>query len=107
MAGNPLTDPQWAADLADTVENVVGEVRDRATTPAVKVTRGVVYGLIGVMLGVVAVTLLVVGATRAVQALLDIGLPRAKAVYLSYLIVGGIFCLLGAFFFRKRHSPEA
>ena len=29
MPGNPLTDPNWAADLADTVERVVGTVRDQ------------------------------------------------------------------------------
>ena len=47
MAGNPLTDPNWAADLADTVERVVGTVRERATTPVVHVTRGIVFGLLG------------------------------------------------------------
>jgi uncharacterized membrane protein len=106
MAGNPLTDPQWAADLADTVEQVVGEVRDRATKPAVKVTRGVVFGLLGAVLGVVALALLLIGATRGLQVVLDTWLSRAQSVYLSYLIMGGILCLLGAFFFHKRHSPE-
>ena len=27
MPGNPFTDPNWAPDLADTVERVVGKVR--------------------------------------------------------------------------------
>ena len=35
MPGNPLTDPNWAPDLADTVERVVGTVREGATTPVV------------------------------------------------------------------------
>ena len=55
MAGNPLTDPNWAADIADTVERVVGTVRDRATKPVVHVTRAVVFGLLGAFLGVTAV----------------------------------------------------
>ena len=76
-AGNPLTDPNWAADLADTVERVVGTVRDRATTPVVHVTRGIVFGLLGAFLGVIALTLLLIGATRALQALLDLGRRNA------------------------------
>ena len=105
MPGNPLTDPNWAADLADTVERVVGTVRDKATTPAVHVTRGIVYGLLALFLGLTALTLFLIGITRALQALLDLAVSPERAVYLSYLIVGGILCLGGALFFRKRHSP--
>jgi hypothetical protein len=106
MAGNPLTDPSWPSELADTVERVVGQVRDRATKPAVHVTRGIVFGLLAAILGVVAITLLLVGATRGLQVLLALFLPLGRAVYLSYLIVGGILCLAGALFLRKRHPTD-
>jgi hypothetical protein len=106
MPGNPLTDPNWAADLADTVERVVGQVRDRATKPAVHITRGIVYGLLAGLLGIVALVLLLIGLTRGLQVLLDLGLSRGRAVYLSYLIVGGILCLAGVFFLRKRHTTD-
>jgi hypothetical protein len=106
MAGNPLTDPNWPSELADTVERVVGQVRDRATKPAVHVTRGVVFGLLAGILGIVAVTLALIGATRALQVLLALGVSQGRAVYLSYLIVGGILCLAGALFLRKRHTTE-
>ncbi len=106
MAGNPLTDPSWPTELADTVERVVGQVRERATKPAVHVTRGIVFGLLAGILGLVALALLLIGATRALQVLLSLALPRGRAVYLSYLIVGGILCLAGALFLRKRHTPD-
>jgi hypothetical protein len=106
MPGNPLTDPNWAAELADTVERVVGTVRDKATKPAVHVTRGIVFGFLAAFLGLTALTLLLVGATRALQVLLDTFLPWDRAVYVSYLLMGGILCLAGALFFRKRHTPE-
>jgi hypothetical protein len=106
MAGNPLTDPQWAADLADTVERVVGDVREKATTPAVHITRGIVFGLMAGILGVAALTLLIIGGTRGLQVLLDFGMSRARAVYASYLIMGGILCLAGAFALKKRHTPQ-
>jgi hypothetical protein len=107
MAGNPLTDPEWAADLANTVERVVGEVRERATTPVVHVTRAVVYGLLAGLLGLVAFTLLLIGVTRGLQSFLDIWLDHDQSVYLSYLIVGGILCLAGALcLWRRRPTTE-
>ena len=106
MAGNPLTDPNWAADIADTVERVVGTVRDRATKPVVHVTRGVVFGLLAAFLGITAITLLLIALMRAIQVALDAAVSQPRAVYLSYFIVGGILCLAGALVLRKRHSTE-
>ena len=106
MPGNPFTDPNWATDIADTIERVVGSVRDRTTKPLVTASRAVVFGLLTAILGVVAVTLLIAVLTRAMQALLDIWLRHEVSVYLSYLIVGGIFCLAGLFVLSKRFSND-
>ena len=51
MPGNPLTDPNWATDTADTVVRLVGTVRDQTTTKAVFAARAVVYGIIAAFLG--------------------------------------------------------
>jgi hypothetical protein len=107
MAGNPLTDPNWAPELADTVERLVGTVRDRATKPAVRAARAIVFGLLAAMLAVVAITLLLLAATRGLQALLDLGLDWSMAVYLSYFIVGGILCLVGLLLLARRPPPDA
>jgi hypothetical protein len=107
MPGNPFTDPNWAADIADSIERVVGTVRDRTTKPLVRASRALVFGLLAAVLGVIAVILLVIIATRAVQALLDIWLRHEMSVYLSYLIVGGIICLGGAFVLSKRYSDHS
>ena len=98
MPGNPFTDPNWAAELADTVERVVGSVRDKTTRPIVKASRAIVFGIIAAMVGVVVVTLAVV------EALLDLWLTHARAVYISYFVIGGILCLGGALLMRRR-SP--
>jgi len=105
MPGNPLTDPNWPTEIADTVERLVGTVRERATTPAVHVTRGLVFGLLAAFLGLAAGTLALIGITRALQALLDLAVSTERAVYLSYFLVGGILCLAGALLFRSRQSP--
>ena len=47
MPGNPLTDPNWAPDLADQITTFIGNVRDKTTNNAIKVVRGVVFGLLG------------------------------------------------------------
>jgi|RhiMethySRZTD1v2_1073278.scaffolds.fasta_scaffold1014454_2 hypothetical protein len=106
MPGNPFTDPNWAVDLADTIERVVGTVRDRTTKPLVTASRGIVFGLLAAILGVVAAILLIVVATRATQALLDIWFRHEMSVYLSYFIVGGIICLGGLFVLSKRFSND-
>ena len=107
MPGNPLTDPNWAPELADTVERVVGTVREKTTDNVVKAARIIVFGLLGAMLGFIALILLVIIFTRALQALLDFAVTPARAVYISYFIVGGICCLLGALLMKKRHSDDA
>jgi hypothetical protein len=107
MPGNPLTDPNWATDLANTVERVVSTVRDKTTNNIVLVARGVVFGLLAAILGLTALVLLLVALTRGLQALLDLAVTWERAVYLSYLIVGGICCLIGLFLMRKRHSGDA
>ena len=81
MPGNPLSDPNWAAELTDTVVRVVGTVRDRTTNNVVLVARAVVFGVLAAILGVIALTLLLLVLTRALQALLDI----AKTAMLVWL----------------------
>ena len=82
MPGNPLSDPTWAKQLADTIERVVANVRDKTTNN-------------------------IVLAARGIQVLLDLAVTPDRAVYLSYFVVGGICCLLGWFLMRKRHTPGA
>ena len=106
MPGNPFTDPNWATDLADTIERVVGSVRERTTKPLVTASRGVVFGLLAGILGITAVVLLIIILTRAMQALLDIWFRHEMSVYLSYFIIGGIICLGGLFVLSKRFSND-
>jgi ABC-type antimicrobial peptide transport system permease subunit len=107
MAGNPLTDPKWATEFADTVERVVGEVRRRTTDKIVLLARALVYGLIAGMLGVVVVILAIIGSLRGLQSLLDLAMPWSRAVWVSYLLIGGIMLLLGLLLMKKRRPRVA
>jgi hypothetical protein len=107
MPGNPLTDPNWATELTEQITTFVGNVRDKTTNNAIKVVRGVVFGLMGLFLGLVAIVLLLIVLTRGLQSLLDIFFEWDKSVYMSYFVVGGILTIAGWFLMSKRHSTEA
>lgn len=104
MPANPLTDPNWAPDLADQIAGFVGSVRDKTTNNAIRAARGIVFGLLCAILGTVALVLFVVGGTRGLKELYDLGTSTARAVYLSYFTLGGIFCLVGLLLMAKRHQ---
>src|SRR3954467_7199433 len=95
MPGNPLTDPNWAPKLADTIERVVTGLRDKTTARVLTAYRAVIFGVIALFGGVVAIVLLIVGLFRGVQALLDIGLDHHNSVWISYLAVGALFTAAG------------
>src|SRR3712207_4181209 len=103
MPGNPLTDPNWATDLADTVERFVGSVRDKTTVKAVTVVRALVFGLVIAVAGLVALVLALILATRLLQRVLNIGggLEHDSAVGISYLVIGAILGLAGMYCMRK------
>lgn len=107
MPGNPLTDPNWADETTDTVVRLVGTVRDKATKPVVIAARGLVFGLIAVFLGLFAVFLFLIGLTRGIQTGLGELVDRDRAVWISYLAVGGIFSIAGLLMFKKRNSSAA
>jgi hypothetical protein len=106
MAGNPLTDPNWAEATTDQVVKLVDNVKAKTTKPAVMAARGLVFGLLAVFLGIFALVLLIVGVTRGLQAAIEPLLDQARAVYISYFIIGGILTLIGAILFKKRNDTS-
>jgi hypothetical protein len=104
MPGNPLTDPNWATETTDKLVSVIDNVRSQTTQKVVYAARGAVFGVIALMLGTVIAVILFAGLLRGTQALLELAVDWDRAVYLSYLIIGGLFSLVGLFLFRKRNA---
>jgi hypothetical protein len=104
MAGNPLTDPNWAPELADTVERLVGQVRDKTTTRVVVVVRAVVFGVIIAFSAIATIVLAIIFATKLLQTILTIGgwIDADSSVWISYAVLSGIFALGGLFCMYKR-----
>ena len=90
----------WAAETADRIESVVVSIRSKTADPLERVVRIVVYGIVAATLGVAAVVLLTAALVRAV----DVALPGE--VWLPYLVIGGIFTVVGLFLWSRRRAPS-
>jgi len=108
MPGNPLTDSNWAPNLADTVERTVAKVRSIATDNAVKASRGIVFGILALMAMLIAAPLGIIVFTRFAQIVLSrmTRTDHATTVWLSYLITGGVLMLCGFIALAKRHPKQ-
>jgi hypothetical protein len=105
MPGNPMTDPTWAAEVADSIERVVGTVRENVTTRVVVVLRAVVFGVVIAMAAVAAIVVALVGGTKLLQDLLQFVVrSHARAVWLSYLLMSALLFVGGAICMRKRFT---
>ncbi|MFI5054673.1 MAG: hypothetical protein ACHQDE_09950 [Acidimicrobiia bacterium] len=92
----------WTTDAVDTLENVIATVRDKTVVPAQKATRAVVFGLLVAFFVGTAVFMLAIALFRLLVVL-------TGEVWASYLILGGIFIIAGAFCWTLRapRSKEA
>lgn len=108
MPSNPLTDPNWAAQLADLVEKYVGIVRTTATDRVVKVVRGIVFGLVIGVAAISAVVLGVILVTKLLQRIVNIGgwIDTDSSVWVSYLVGATLFAVIGVVCMRLRRSPQ-
>jgi hypothetical protein len=106
MVLNRFTNPDWPKQAADAVDNVVMQVRDKGTAKVVFAARALVFGLLAAIGGLVALVLFLVGSTRAVQVIAAEVTDSRRAAYISYLVMGTIFVLIGLILMRKRYSNE-
>ena len=106
MPGNPLTDPNWAADLADTIDRFVSKVRTTVTDRAVLAVRAVVFGIVIAIAAPVTFALLIILGTKLVQRVVAIATDHDSSIWISYMIIGGVLVLGGSFLMRKRYVGE-
>lgn len=96
----------WPTQAADTIERVVGSVRDKTTGPAITVARWVVYGTFAAVVGSVVAVLLAIGAVR----FLDVYLPESvfgdDHTWAAHLIVGTLFSVIGMVLWSRRSAPS-
>lgn len=106
MLGNPFTDPNWAKDLADTVERFVGKVRTTVTDRVVVAVRAVVFGLVIAIAAPATLMLMVILGTKLLQRLIGLATDHDSSVWISYAGIGGLLVLLGSLMMRKRYAGD-
>lgn len=99
--GTPTTADDWPAQATAQIVKVVDTVRSKTTEPAITVARAVVYGLLAALLASAAAVLTSIMLIRFV----DVWVPGD--VYWAYLIVGGVFFLIGLVCWLRRSRQPA
>jgi hypothetical protein len=97
----------WPTQATDTVVDLVDQVRSKTTRPALTAARGAVFGLVLFVVGLLTITLFVIALLRGAQEILSYWVPLSRAVWMSYLIVGGLFTITGIVLWRmanRRYS---
>ena len=88
----------WTTDLVDNLDNAIAMVRDKTVVPAQNATKAVVYGLLVAFFALTAFLMISIALFRGLVIL-------TGEVWASYLILGGIFVIAGAFCWALR-SPR-
>lgn len=89
----------WAAQLTEKVGQVVELIRDHTVRPVEKFVRAAIFGVLAFFVVIFVLAALVIGLVRLLN-----NEVFAERVWASYLLVGGIFVVAGAFISRMRHS---
>jgi hypothetical protein len=90
----------------EAVDTVVATVNDKAIRPAIVAARGIVFGVVIAVIGITVIA--VIGIT--VVVLFCVGFIRLTTIaghriWASYLVLGLIFCAVGAFLYSRRGVP--
>ena len=106
MPGNPLSDPNWASDLADTIDRYVSKVRTTVTDRAVYAVRAVVFGVVILIAAPVTFTLMVILGTKFLQRLIAIATDHDSSIWASYMVMGGLLVVGGSLLMRSRFGTD-
>ncbi len=90
----------WAAEIADRIDEVVAKVRANTSDRLVGIVRMVVYGLLAAILGLTALVLLLILFFRVLAVI-------PGPVWIPYLVLGAIFVAGGRLSFaRAKRTPK-
>jgi hypothetical protein len=106
MPGNPFTDPNWAKQIADTIDRYVEKIRTTVTDRLVFAVRAVVFGIVIAIAAPVTVILLLILSTKLLERVIAIATDHDSSIWISYAVMGGILVLLGSVMMRKRFAGD-
>jgi ABC-type antimicrobial peptide transport system permease subunit len=96
--------PDWPIQAADAVVRYVDRIRSSTTDKAMALARAVVYGTFAILVGTLLGILALIGVFRALDNLRD--LIVADSVWLTYVVLGAVFVIVGQFLFARRNKAR-
>jgi hypothetical protein len=93
-------DGDWPAQITGQIVRVVDQVKAKTTRPATLAVRGLVYGLIAGLLGITIAVVAFIGLFRLADRIRNLIIE--DSVWLTYLVVGALFVVVGAVLFASR-----
>jgi hypothetical protein len=106
MPGNPFTDPNWAKQIADTIDRYVEKIRTTVTDRVVFAVRAIVFGIVIAIAAPVTLILLLILSTKLLERVIAIAADHDSSIWISYAVMGGILVLLGSVMMRKRFAGD-
>ena len=96
----------WPAQFADSIENVVGQVRDKTTGPLLTIARGLVYGTFAAVLALTALIVAVIALIRFVDSYLPDAVFGEQHMWATYMVLGLLFTIVGGVLWSRRRPRE-
>jgi len=106
VAFKSLSDPKWATRAVDLLDRVLDGVRNRTTKPLIIAVRAIVFGLLIAVGASVAFVFALIGLFRGANELFDLWWDRDTAVWVSYVVLGSLFVLIGLRTLRRRRPED-
>jgi hypothetical protein len=97
----------WPAQVADSIENFVGTVRDKTTGPLLSIAHAVVYGTFEAVVGLAAHDLREIALVRFVDSYLPDSVFGEEHVWATYLLLGLLFTIAGLVLWSRRKTGES
>ncbi len=94
----------WASETAALIERTVANVRERTVEPAHRITRVIVFGLLGSFFVLTALTIVFIVSFRVLVNLYNQLPPPHDNTWMAWMTLGGISLLGGAFLWNKRKA---
>ena len=105
-AAKPSGTDDWPIQAADAIERAVGTVRDKTTGPAIKVARGLVYGLFSLLVAIAVLVMLAISAVRALDSYLPDAAFGEEHTWAAHGLVGAVLTIAGMACWSRR-KPRA
>jgi hypothetical protein len=97
----------WPVQVADTIERLVGRVRDLTTGRAITAARAIVYGTFALLVGLAVAVLVTIAIVRLLDAYLPDSVVGEDHTWVAHLLVGGLFTILGMVLWSRRTDGSA